>query len=136
MKVEQGFHASESSVASSRRFAYGTIADLSVDIQEAVALMVSELATNAVVHAGGGFKVTIDRTQERLLVAIADTSDQLPLLRFPLPSTPHGRGLRIVKELSDEWGTTPAPDGGKTIWFQMNLVDHHEVSSGPFLEGA
>jgi two-component sensor histidine kinase len=132
VKVERDFHPSQSSIANSRRFAYGTIAGLSVDIQDAVGLMVSELATNAVVHAGRGFRMTIDRTQERLLVAVADASDQLPSLRSPLPTTPHGRGLRIVNELSDKWGTTHAAEGGKTVWFQMNLVDRHEVSSDPF----
>jgi serine/threonine-protein kinase RsbW len=40
------------------------------------------------------------------------------LLRFPAPTEPSGRGLRIVEALARAWGTVDSP-GGKTVWFTL-----------------
>jgi anti-sigma regulatory factor (Ser/Thr protein kinase) len=121
MRVRQDFVRSQRSIAESRRFAQNIVADLPVDLRDAVALMVSELATNALVHTAQGFEMTIDRTKDQLQVSVADRSHQVASVQSPSPSEPHGRGLRIVKALSDTWGTTDAADG-KTVWFQVNLI--------------
>ncbi len=121
MRVRQGFVRSQTAIAESRRVAQNVVADLSVDLQDAVALMVSELSTNALVHTAEGFEMTIDRTKDQLQVSVADRSHQFPSVQSPSPSEPHGRGLRIVKALSDAWGTTDAADG-KIVWFQVNLI--------------
>jgi len=85
-----------------------------------VALLVSELATNSVRHAAAGFTLAIDRTPDRIRVAVSDTGAGRPEKRSPDPVEPSGRGLLIVEALSDDWGTTPAPDGaGKTVWFEI-----------------
>jgi anti-sigma regulatory factor (Ser/Thr protein kinase) len=79
-------------------------------------LVVSELATNAVRHAGSRFTVTVDVTGGAVLVTVSDPSSALP---FPVQASPlhdSGRGLGIVAELSASWGVTPEPHGGKSVW--------------------
>jgi two-component sensor histidine kinase len=121
MRIRQDFVRSPRSIAESRRFAQNIVADLPVDLRNAVALMVSELATNALVHTTQGFEITIDRTKDQLQVSVADRSDQVPSVQSPSPSESHGRGLRIVRTLSETWGTADGADG-KSVWFQVNLT--------------
>jgi anti-sigma regulatory factor (Ser/Thr protein kinase) len=128
MKSSQSFPASQQSVGAARRFVSETITDLTPEVQDAVILMVSELATNALVHAASGFQLTIDRTKTRLMVSVADLGAGVPSLQSPPSRQPHGRGLRIVEELSDEWGTSEAPKKGKTVWFRLNLTTTAEAN--------
>jgi hypothetical protein len=94
---------------------------------ELVALMLSELATNAVQHAGTEFEVDITMTREaslyRLRVGVTDQSPGLPVLPEPAADAPHGRGLRIVETLADAWGIEiRRGHPGKTVWFVARLV--------------
>ena len=99
-----------------------TISDLPAEFQDAVSLMVSELATNALVHASSGFDISVDRSEASVVISIADRGAGTPAVQSPASSEPHGRGLRIVEALSDSWGITPSsPKAGKTVWFQMSL---------------
>ncbi len=84
--------------------------------------MMSELATNAIVHAATGFEVSIDRSADWLRIAVTDVGGGEPELQSPSSSDPHGRGLQIVKELSDEWGMIDNEDhSGKTVWCAVRL---------------
>jgi anti-sigma regulatory factor (Ser/Thr protein kinase) len=116
------FPHSQRSVADSRRFVRDAVGDLPTEMRDAIALMTSELATNALVHTDGGFQMTIERTEERLQVSVADRSEQLPSLLAPEPSEIHGRGIRIVRDLSDAWGSSDESGEGKIVWFQVNLA--------------
>jgi hypothetical protein len=94
---------------------------------ELVALMLSELATNAVQHAGTEFEVDITMTREASLyclrVGVTDQSPGLPVLPEPAADAPHGRGLRIVESLADAWGIEiRRGHPGKTVWFVARLV--------------
>ncbi len=85
-------------------------------------LMMSELATNAIVHAATGFEVGIDRSADWLRIAVTDVGGGQPELHAPSSSDPHGRGLQIVKELSDEWGMIDNENhSGKTVWCAVRL---------------
>jgi anti-sigma regulatory factor (Ser/Thr protein kinase) len=128
MKTSQSFAASQESVGAARRFVSEVITDLTPELQDAVILMVSELATNALVHAASGFQLTVDRTKTRLRVSVADLGAGVPSLQSPPSRQPHGRGLRIVEQLSDEWGTSEAPKTGKSVWFRLNLASAAEAS--------
>lgn len=79
-------------------------------------LVVSELVTNAVRHAGSRFSVTVDVTDRALLLSVTDPSSTLPTPMHATPLHDSGRGLRIVAELSANWGVTPGADGGKSVW--------------------
>jgi anti-sigma regulatory factor (Ser/Thr protein kinase) len=120
--VRRSFGPDRTSVAASRRFVVDALNDLPDDIRESAELMMSELATNAVVHAGTGFEVRIERTATFLRVDVTDVGHGEPRLRSPSVSEPHGRGLQIVKQLSDQWGSIEDPDhSGKTVWYLVRL---------------
>ena len=122
MTVSARFVGRSASVGEARRFTTDAVADLSGEIIDAAALMVSELATNALVHAAADFEVTIDITETAVSVEVTDAGEGVPTLRWPEASDPHGRGLHIVEELSDRWGTRAGSDGsGKSVWFTIDL---------------
>jgi anti-sigma regulatory factor (Ser/Thr protein kinase) len=92
------------------------------DVIDRAELGVSELATNALRHASGGFTVKVSTTEAQLRVEVTDTGDGKPEKRNPAPLDPTGRGLRIVEALSDHWEVTPARPAGKTVAFAMSLA--------------
>jgi anti-sigma regulatory factor (Ser/Thr protein kinase) len=116
------FPNSTASIVRARRFAHETLPDVDREVVEAIAVMVSELATNAVRHAASEFTLSIDRGSDAVRVAVTDTGDRLPNLRSPAPTDRSGRGLQIVDALSDDWGVTELPGhDGKTVWFVLAL---------------
>ena len=122
MIVRRSFGLDRTSVAASRRFVVDALKDLPDDIRDSAELMMSELATNAVIHAGTGFEVCIERTASLLRVDVTDVGRGEPRLRSPSVNEPHGRGLQIVKQLSDEWGALDDGDhSSKTVWFVVRL---------------
>jgi anti-sigma regulatory factor (Ser/Thr protein kinase) len=81
-------------------------------------LLVSELATNAIRHAGGDrFSVEFD-ANGHVLVAVCDANTTEPTPRDAAPTDLGGRGLAIVEGLSDVWGARIHRDG-KCVWFQL-----------------
>ena len=120
--MRRRFTAQPDSVARSRLFAAEQCADLAQEIREAIMLMVSELATNAVVHAVSGFDVEIDRSPAQVRVSVTDEARGVPVLHTPEVDEPNGRGLQVVQALSDRWGTIE-PTGGlsKSVWFTIDL---------------
>ncbi|WP_371626484.1 SpoIIE family protein phosphatase [Streptomyces sp. NBC_01116] len=85
----------------------------------ATQLVVSELVTNAVRYAGGplGLRLIRDRT---LVCEVADTGHTSPHLRHSEADDEGGRGLFIVAQLVQRWGTRYTPTG-KTIWTEQTL---------------
>lgn len=121
MTVSARFVARSPSVGAARRFTTEALAGLSSEVIDAVVLMVSELATNALVHAAADFELTVDVTGTAVSVEVTDAGGGFPALRWPETSDLHGRGLHIVEELSDRWGTRVGSDGsGKTVWFTID----------------
>jgi anti-sigma regulatory factor (Ser/Thr protein kinase) len=78
-------------------------------------LVVSELVTNAMIHAGTDIDVTLAEHRRSVRVAVRDHSPALPVERHGR-SDEHGRGLGIVAELASSWGVLPHADGGKVVW--------------------
>lgn len=89
---------------------------------EDVTLVTSELATNAILHAQTTFSVTLQGKKESVLLTVRDGSAVAPdvLVAQPINMGTGGRGLAIVAELSDRWGTTPNTDGGKSVWARFD----------------
>ena len=116
---DRTFQCSPQSVAMARRFVTESLADVPAATGDVVALMVSELATNCVLHAGTEFNVTIERLEGSIRVSVTDTGGGNPVVRQPTTNEPHGRGLRVVEELSDHWGVIDESPG-KTVWFSYS----------------
>lgn len=86
------------------------------DLKERAVLVVSELATNAIVHAGGVLYLQFFRREGRMRVEVADASPKLPgRVKVNLTS---GRGLQMVDVLADAWGSELRP-WGKVVWADL-----------------
>jgi anti-sigma regulatory factor (Ser/Thr protein kinase) len=89
-----------------------------------VALMVSELITNACLH--GAPPVTLRAALlpvpggAELACAVTDTGKEMPAPVTAWPGAEHGRGLAVVAALAGECGVTPGPPG-KTVWFRLAI---------------
>jgi hypothetical protein len=81
-------------------------------------LLASELATNATLHVGTGFRVNVQTTEERTRIEVCDNDPALPAPRPAIADAESGRGLRLVEHLAAAWGAETTPDG-KVVWFEM-----------------
>ena len=88
------------------------------DVGEVAVLLTSELVTNALVHAGGGARVSVDVAPERVHVEVADAQPGPVAPAAWSESATSGRGLALVEALASAWGVRPA-DGGKVVWFDL-----------------
>ncbi len=81
-------------------------------------LVVSELVTNALVHAQSCSRLMLRYNGESLWIGVRDdgVGDAVPRHDPELG----GWGLRVVDSQSDDWGTDRHHDGGKTIWSEMS----------------
>jgi anti-sigma regulatory factor (Ser/Thr protein kinase) len=81
-------------------------------------LLVSELVTNAVLHAEPPLTLCIQRNGDHIRVVVTDGSSVDPLARPMYDDTAHGRGLPLVEALSSSWGWHAAGPG-KSVWFEL-----------------
>ena len=79
-------------------------------------LVVSELVTNAMLHAGTDLTVSVARCGPRVRIAVRDANGRPPEPRRPDTSQIAGRGMLLVAAVSEEWGVLPTGDGGKVVW--------------------
>lgn len=84
-------------------------------------LIVSELVTNAIRYGQGPIelRLILDRT---LICEVSDASSTSPHMRQAAPTDEGGRGLFIVMQLCDRWGTRTTA-AGKTVWAEQSLPD-------------
>jgi hypothetical protein len=82
------------------------------------AIVVTELAANAVLHARSAFTVAISRTGGRVRIAVRD-EDAVPGRDDSAAlTTTAGHGLWLVNAMASRWAAEPAP-GGKTVWAEI-----------------
>ena len=84
-----------------------------------VELVVSELATNAVAHAGTPFTVSLTWLDHTLVVEVKDDSPSGPRRVHPDGLAAAGRGVVIVEVLSTTWGVKTYASGGKSVWAEL-----------------
>jgi len=83
-------------------------------------LLVSEVVTNAVVHAGTSVEVVVClQGGATLRVEVADGSVQRPTIRHDAMMASTGRGLHLLDALAHRWGVTVRATG-KTVWFELS----------------
>lgn len=88
---------------------------------EDVLLVVSELVTNACLHADGPEELRIGSSAKKLRLEVVDLGSGAPAPRTPhRPGRPGGHGMFIVQRLCLDWGVVRNPDGvGKTVWAEL-----------------
>lgn len=91
------------------------------DLSDEVELVVSEIATDAIVHAQTSLTVSLHAFEQNLLREVEDGSRAGPVQVQPQALDTHGRGLDIVDLLSREWCLDPLPDGRKSVWAELSL---------------
>ena len=89
------FRPEPGQIAAARQFAHAVLDEWGFVSDDAV-LVVSELATNATVHAQSTFSVSLQGDAQQLLVEVADASPALPTVLDTPATALHGRGLAIV----------------------------------------
>lgn len=86
------------------------------DAIDEVALLVSELVTNAILHGQEDVEVAVRLLPDAVRVEVADSGRVLPLRSTDADES--GRGLAIVEALAHRWGVEPRPEG-KVVWFEV-----------------
>ncbi|MCM3922481.1 SpoIIE family protein phosphatase [Frankia sp. AiPs1] len=125
---------------SARRFLLETLRGrLDDDLLDSALLLVTELVTNVVVHAGTAATVDVQQEGEGVRVGVADRHPvrigMARVKKVDVPRPPSafpeeadfgidglredGRGLALVDALATSWGTEHRP-GGKTVWFRLS----------------
>ncbi|MGW2816841.1 ATP-binding protein [Streptomyces sp. NPDC001415] len=85
-----------------------------------VLLLVSEVVTNACLHAGGPRELVLRHADGHLRVEVLDDSPAAPVRLPRAPSLPGGHGLMLLDRLAESWGTAPAGTG-KAVWLEVAL---------------
>jgi anti-sigma regulatory factor (Ser/Thr protein kinase) len=81
--------------------------------------LVSELATNAVLHARTDYTIEVLRRDELVRIRVLDRSGVLPRQRRYGPESTTGRGIRLIASIAAHWGVDPDDDAGKAVWFEL-----------------
>ncbi len=111
------FAFSSDAPAAARHFAADAVRRLgAAELAGDIALVVTELAANAVVHANTGFTVDLAAGAEVLRIAVRDASPLPP--GAGLPAAPL-HGLGAVDALASRWGVEPLGHSGKSVWVEL-----------------
>ncbi|MEU8707748.1 SpoIIE family protein phosphatase [Streptomyces sp. NPDC048565] len=86
-------------------------------------LILSELVTNSIRYANGPIRVRLIRDRT-LICEVSDSSSTSPHLRQAAGMDEGGRGLFLVAQMAERWGTRYTDDGGKVIWTEQPLPGH------------
>jgi anti-sigma regulatory factor (Ser/Thr protein kinase) len=133
--AEASFAPDVATVGEARRFVSDTLAAWDADdLSWTAMLLVTELATNAVLHAMTSYDVTLEqRADGTLRIGVSDGSPRKPRARDYAVDATTGRGLGLVGSLAIAWGTS-ARDNGKTVWCDVAPEPSEELSIEPDLD--
>lgn len=98
---------------------------------DVASLLVSELVTNAVLHAASAVELTVRCQQGRVRVEVADASPATPQRRTYKEEATTGRGLEMVELLAEQWGVDTSAGGGKAVWFEVSGAGSHDPEGEP-----
>jgi len=92
---------------------------VSTDDQDIVALLTSELVTNAIRHGEPPVRLRAERSETAVTVSVEDASASAPVAVEPAAwDASGGRGLHLVESLADGWGVK-RNGAGKQVWFRV-----------------
>ena len=120
LRTHRTFSCEAGSPAAARRFVRSAGRGWGFDTVD-VELVVTELATNVVQHAGSRYSVELCFEGETVTVEVSDASGQWPERKTPRVMESGGRGLLIVDTLSKRWGVREVPRAGKVVWADIGV---------------
>ncbi|MHB1487266.1 MAG: ATP-binding protein [Acidimicrobiales bacterium] len=91
-------------------------------VQDTVVLLVSELVTNAVLHAQAAPEMRLYWNGESVRVEVSDADQRRPTRQPRAGLETAGRGLGLVEDLSTSWGTYLDQER-KVVWFELRVDD-------------
>ena len=99
------------------------------EVADVAVLLVSELVSNAVLHAGTEIELVVRILPERLAIEVHDRGGGRAVRRRYSNLSGTGRGLMLVEELARDWGTV-VTEAGKFVWFELDLAsaDAHQMN--------
>jgi anti-sigma regulatory factor (Ser/Thr protein kinase) len=123
------------------------------DVIETARLVISELVTNAITNTMGELAtlrprdtrlsyaaleqanvqrivLRLTRWPERLLIEVYDPNETQPRFSLPAVDAEHGRGLLLVANVAEQWGSYPIPGSGKVVWAKL-AVGTSDTTAGP-----
>ncbi len=90
------------------------------DEDSRVALIVTELVTNAVRHAHSQPCLSVTTGADEVIIEVTDDHPGRPVLRAKETNETSGRGLVLVDQMAEAWGVEPRDDGpGKVVWARV-----------------
>jgi anti-sigma regulatory factor (Ser/Thr protein kinase) len=89
--------------------------------EDNAALVVSELATNAILHGRSPFSVVVRAERSALHISVEDRAPVGPMPGADGPLAESGRGLRLVAAVSSRYGVEAVTGGGKRVWAELRV---------------
>ena len=131
--VSRSFAPEASSVPAARRFLRGLLLEAEQErwVDEAQ-LAMSELCTNAVLHAHTPFEVTVQVGMDGVYVQVWDDDAALPARRASSPDATTGRGLQLVEAVASSHGVQ-AVGPTKVVWFCLGM-ERPDAAEGIMLD--
>ncbi len=97
------------------------------DLDYDVSVVLSELVTNAVLHARSQIELHVTESGDTVRLEVCDSSDAMPAPRGHASSSTTGRGLHLVSALASSWGWEPRPRG-KVVWAEFDAAPRKQRS--------
>jgi DNA-binding NarL/FixJ family response regulator len=118
--ARERFAADLKSARTARRFVAEVLAGWGYDdLQDSAALLVSELVTNAVVHAHSDVELAVHLRPQRVRVEVIDQAQEVVRRRDAKDDEQSGRGMALIEALATAWGIDSLLSG-KSVWFELD----------------
>ena len=106
-----------------RRFVASVLGDWGIaeETVESSQLLTSELVSNAVLHGSGAIELVVtevDANEGVIRVQVCNGGDGVPTMRRANRDELSGRGLRLIDEMAQGWGSEHV-DGQTLVWFEL-----------------
>lgn len=108
------------SAGTARRFVTDKVTEWQIDqLLDDALLVASELAANAVTHAGSPLRIKLSLNPATLRIDVLDKGEGTPEPQPASFTEEHGRGLHLVAALTTAWGLEVVPGEGKLVWAEL-----------------
>lgn len=104
-----------------RRHVRRVLSGIPDELQADAELVVSELATNSVLHGESPVVVRVRRSGDRVRIEVEDAGRNLPMMVSQRSDAMTGRGLPLVAAVASGWGVEPA-NPGKVVWAELDVT--------------
>jgi anti-sigma regulatory factor (Ser/Thr protein kinase) len=131
LKFSASFPGTPEGARAARHFVRDALAASDHQLRDTILLLTSEVATNAVRHAGAKFHVGIESLEtDGVRVEVTDDNSLAPQPQMAPVDATTGRGLDIVDALASAWGVDDRGNG-KVVWFEVRSVSPRSQSDQP-----